>query len=200
MAPTPTAAVGAVRTVAPSYPQRLRDAANLLEALLALDGQQSIEVAADIPARLSTADGRYLRVTSDLVQGSDVEIPDAEWFLTQDQETGLVWTHVLGDAENGQPHSEAIALFNAFTLRKVRFELSDIRQTLSIIDYELCDPAVDQRYFRGPYGYHWTRTPAKDLKEYAWAVDFGDGDSARHRQSARSHARGVAPSQSLGLR
>lgn len=176
------------------------------EALL----EEEPAAAAAIPAKLSTADGRYQRVTADMVVGSLTDITDDAWRYTRDQETDLVWTHVLGDTESGQPWEGSMKIAQlprALGMTedpRVAFEAPDIRQLLSIIDYERYDPAVNPQAFRGPYGWHWTKTLCKrnDGKpaEYAWAVDLDVGNTLRYHRSYHFRVRACCPSQLLGLR
>jgi Asp-tRNA(Asn)/Glu-tRNA(Gln) amidotransferase A subunit family amidase len=190
--------MSAVQTSARQLLARGRDALRILEVLL--EDEPKLEA----PRVLKVADGRYRRLSGDLVAGTELAIPDSHWKFTLDQETGLVWTDTLGDLEDGQTHEASMKIAEAHQVNGVSFVAPTIRQQLSIIDYERYDPAVDTRFFRGPYGWHWTRTRAvkKDgsPSDYAWAVLLGGGSSDRDPLSGRFHVRACCPSQSLGIR
>ena len=172
----------------------------IAEALL----EEDVAGVTAIPPKLSSADGRYLGVTADLVTGRIDEFPATAWKFTWDQETDLVWTDVLGDAANGETHENSWKVAQAIQVRGVPFDTPDIRQLLSIVDYDHYDPAVDPKAFRGPYGWTWTKTLCKrnDKKpaEYAWAVLLDDGGTYRGLRSGHSLVRGCCPGQLLGLR
>lgn len=161
-------------------------------------------VEARYPLKLSSADGRFQRVTEDLVLGSLDEIPEDAWLFTRDQETDLVWTHVLGDAKNGQPHEESVRIAEAFHHRGVNFCMPEIRPVLSILDFDRYDPAVNPKAFRGPYGWLWAKTLCKRNDDkpavFAWAVYLDAGLANRNHRSYHGLVRGYCPSQSLGLR
>jgi hypothetical protein len=169
------------------------DVARLAESLLA-------ESATDIPRRLSVADGRYRRVDLEGSFGAAKTVPEDRWLATHDRETDIVWTHPFGNIEDGQNHETAMRIATAHTLLDVACDAPDIRQQLSIIDYDLYDPAVPTEYFRGPYGYFWTKTLAKHPAGCAWLVYVDTGHAYRLPQSNHDHVRGVVSGQSLGFR
>jgi hypothetical protein len=145
---------------------------------------------------LTKAAGRFVRLDGDR---EPCAADNEEWLVTLDRETGLLWTHPLdcGDV----PHAKAVGAAAAVRL----FDSNDwlaptIREQLSIVDYERCDPAVDPAYFRGPYGWHCTRTlSASSPSGYAWYVYLGYGGSDRNHQSFLGRVSAVVASQQLGL-
>lgn len=74
-----------------------------------------------------------------------------------------------------------------------------IQELLSIIDYGRCDPAVDTRFFKGPYGWTWTSTEAAAPAAHAWLVGLGGGDSSRGLQADLSHVRAVRAGQQFAF-
>jgi hypothetical protein len=148
------------------------------------------------PKRLPIAKGRFLRLDADREEVHDAAID--RWLVTWDRETDLVWTHALacGQVEHAKAleAAAAVRLFGSSA-----WLASEIRQTLTIIDYERCDPAVDPAYFRGPYDWLWTRTVAAAPSGFAWLVDLDGGGSDRSHQSAQGRVRAVLAGQQLGL-
>lgn len=114
--------------------------------------------------------------------------------------TELIWT--AGPLLDGKDltHAEAVKAAAAVDLLgKKDWRLPTIRELLSIVDYERCEPAVDPKHFRGPYGYTWSSTLAKAPAGYAWYVNLDNGNSNRYRQDYQYRALAVRAGQQLGL-
>jgi hypothetical protein len=115
-------------------------------------------------------------------------------------ETGLIWTAAALRDGAELTHAEAIQAATEVELLGAKVWRSpSIRELLSIVDYERCDPAVDSAHFKGPHGWTWSGTAAKAPAGYAWSVYLGAGYSSRARQSDRYPALAVRAGQQLGL-
>lgn len=163
----------------------------LLRLVDALDDEQSIAFgSAATAARLTKlgVDNRPL-----------LDPQDGEHVATHDALTGLTWLTAPVDCGE-KPWSEAIE-----EAKKVRvfgatdWRLPTIQELLSIVDYERFDPAVDPDFFKGPYGWVWSSTPAASPSDYAWSVFLYDGDSYRYGQAGHFRVRAVRAGQPLGL-
>lgn len=140
---------------------------------------------------------RFVKIAADGSLWMDPQ--DGEHVATYDRETGL--THLAAPVDCGdKPWAEAIE-----AAKKVRvFGATDwraptVKELISIIDYERCDPAVDPEYFKGPYEWTWTATPAKSPSDFAWYVFLGNGYVSRGSQSLHGQVRAVRAGQPLGL-
>lgn len=117
-----------------------------------------------------------------------------------DRKTGLTWT---ADAiAGGKYFNHADAMKACATLKlcgQQDWRAPTIEELLSIVDYARGEPAVDSDYFKAPYGWTWSSTPAKAPAGYAWGVYLGDGDSDRSGTDYHAHVRAVRAGQQLGL-
>lgn len=116
-------------------------------------------------------------------------------------ETDLIWTAApLRDGAD-MTHAEAIRAPSALhLLGRKDWRSPVIRELLSIIDYDRCEPAVDPAHFKGPYGWTASATIAKAPAGYAWFVSLDGGISYRLHRVDLNHALAVCAGQQLGLR
>ena len=94
-----------------------------------------------------------------------------------DNNTGLIWQKDADIAVHNW--AAAIALCEALEIGSlVDWQLPEKYELQSIVDYGRSNPAIDTTYFNfnGPAVEYWTRTPAASSAEWAWFVDFYDGD------------------------
>ena len=90
-----------------------------------------------------------------------------------DHQTGLEWSAgIIGESS----WTDAQKLAAGCTLLGKRdWRLPTVQELLTLVDYERCDPAVDPAFFRGPFGWTWSGTPAAGASGCAWSVSLVDG-------------------------
>jgi Protein of unknown function (DUF1566) len=114
--------------------------------------------------------------------------------------TGLIWTAAPLEGGKGYNHANAIkAAADLDLLGSKGWRLPTIQELLSIVDYGRCDPAVDPKHFKGPYGWTWSSTVAAAPSGVAWSVYLYFGYSSRDYQSLESHVLAVRAGQQFGL-
>jgi len=122
-----------------------------------------------------------------------------EHVATYDSETKLTWTAAplpCGDVTWDQAAAKVKKLR---LLGHSDWRLPTVKELISIIDYERFDPAVDPAFFKGPYGWTWSGTPAKSPSDCAWSVGLGGGFVYRFHQTYHLQVRAVRAGQPLGL-
>lgn len=128
-----------------------------------------------------------------------LDAQDGDHVATYDSRTNLTWLASplsCGEVPWAQAIKEAnkVRVFGATDWR-----LPTIKELLSIVDYDRYDPAVDPAFFKGPYGWTWSSTPAKSPSGYAWFVGLNGGGSVRGRQASHGRVRAVRAGQPLAL-
>ena len=132
--------------------------------------------------------------------GADGKPTTGEHVAVWDRQSGLI--HTAAPLLNGKEvnHADALKACAELTLLGHKgWQLCDVRDLLSIIDYDRYDPAVDPARFKGPYGWTWSSTIAKSPSVFAWYVGLGVGFSYGARQSGRFRVRAVRAGQALSL-
>lgn len=117
--------------------------------------------------------------------------------VTVDNVTGLIWASEWDGA--GCNHGgvfnwqSAVEWANNLTFAGYSdWRLPNIRELLSIVNYENYDPAINSTYFPGTrQGYYWSSTSYKrHPTRGVWCVDFrnghADGDAKRSLHSVRA--------------
>jgi hypothetical protein len=123
-----------------------------------------------------------------------------EHVVVRDRKTGLEWTAVPLEGGKEMNHADAMKACTAVQLLGHKdWRAPTIHELLSIVDYDLYDPAVPKAHFKGPYGWTWTSTPFKGNSGAAWFVSLGSGDSGWSGYDSRFLARAVRAGQPLGL-
>lgn len=132
---------------------------------------------------------RFLRLWPDAQDGEHVAV--------HDHQTGLEWSAgIIGESS----WTDAQKLAAGCTLLGKRdWRLPTVQELLTLVDYERCDPAVDPAFFRGPFGWTWSGTPAAGASGCAWSVSLVDGFSSRDYRSSHDHVRAVRAGQALAL-
>jgi len=119
----------------------------------------------------------------------------------RDNKTGLEWAADPVNGGKDMNHADAMKACAAVQLLgKTDWRAPTITELLSIVDYELHDPAVPKAHFKGHYGWTWTSTPYKgNPSGAAWVVSLGSGSSDWNYHVLGLHARAVRAGQPLGL-
>lgn len=133
--------------------------------------------------------------------GADGKPTTGEHVAVWDRQSGLI--HTAAPLLNGKEvnHADALKACAELTLLGHKgWQLCDVRDLLSIIDYDRYDPAVDPARFKGPYGWTWTRTPCTGGSSGAsWIVGLDGGGTNWSYHGSRHQVRAVLAGQQLGL-
>lgn len=131
---------------------------------------------------------------------SSGKLTTGEHVAVQDAKTGLTWMAEPVAKGKDLTHAEAMKACGAVDLfGHADWRAPTIEELLSIVDYTRYDPAVDSEYFKGPYGWTWSSTPAKAPAGFAWLVYLNFGLSNRGPMDLRFRVRAVRSGQQLGL-
>lgn len=171
----------------------LAPAPKLLRLVEALEGDE-----APLAFGMSAIAKRFTPIVQDGTPCMDPQ--DGEHVATYDAKTNLTWLAgpVEGDERTWQESIDAASKVRLFGFTDWRAPTID--EQLSIIDHTRSDPAVDSNFFKGPYGWTWTSTPAVAPAGCAWGVPLDDGGAFRLHQSSRGQVRAVRTGQPLGFR
>ena len=120
--------------------------------------------------------------------------------MVLDRTTGLVWSreNVSGGSMNWKAAAEACGklALGGFT----DWRPPTIRELLTLVDYDRHDPAIDTDAFKCDSSYYWTSTPLHSSPgDYAWVVNFDDGDAVWGFQDSVYRVRAVRSSQGFDL-
>lgn len=171
------------------------DASEVLAIASAISANEPRVTPLPAPARTMPPD-RFTRIGAD---GKPTLDAQDEWVAVYDAETDLTWT--AEPLKCGEvTHAEALkAAAECRLLKASDWRAPTIRELLSIVDYDRCDPAVNPEFFKGPYSWHWSSTVAKAPAGYAWFVSLDGGGSSRSVQSYPYHVRAVRCGQQFNL-
>jgi hypothetical protein len=102
-----------------------------------------------------------------------------------DNNTGLMWIKdhdamgTVGGVDWSSPMTWDDAIDNCEALDyagHTDWRLPNIKELMSIVDYEVYSPAINQTYFpNAQSGVYWSGTTYADWTDGAWDVGFGDG-------------------------
>jgi hypothetical protein len=148
-----------------------------------------------MPARAAAPDPRFVNLD---LHGRPTT--GRAWAAAFDRETGLVWMAAPLKGGEDMTHADGIkACAELDFLGVKKWRMPTVKELVSIVDYERCDPAVDPGHFGGPFGATWSSTIAKSPAGYAWFVYLGYGFVNRYYQGFRLHVRAVCAGELLGL-
>jgi len=104
--------------------------------------------------------------------------------VVTDSVTGLVWQ----DNETVEKTwVEAISYCEALTLGgNDDWRLPNKKELLSIVDYNTYNPAINSVFQNTTYYNYWSSTIYASNTNYAWSVDFYDGDTSYESKTSTS--------------
>ncbi len=112
-----------------------------------------------------------------------------------DNSTGLMWQK--NTSENEMTWKEALAYCEGLELGgHTDWRLPTIKELRSIVDYEKCDPAIDETVFPNTHSsIYWSGTTYADSTDNAWGVHFLGGYDHNYGKSTNGHVRAVRSGQ-----
>lgn len=165
-----------------------RTVLTLAQRVERLERLQAKQVIADATAAFGYADApRFTKL---------VEAGETTHVAVRDARTGLIWSAapLAGGDRNWKDAAKACA--DCRLLGHSDWRLPTITELLSIVDYDRHEPAVDPEFFKGPYGYTWSSTPAKwNPAGFAWGVYLVSGYSNLTHQASDFRVRAVRAGQ-----
>lgn len=96
-----------------------------------------------------------------------------------DLATGLVWQQKDANADNDDKSwADATSYCSNLVLgNKSNWRLPNIKELLSIIDYRVNNPAIDDAMFPSTLAeYYWSATSIASRNTDAWIIGFSNGD------------------------
>ena len=108
---------------------------------------------------------------------------------TTDNRTGLIWE---ADGASSSNWATALTDCQALALPGTGWHLPNIKELISIVDYNNSNPAINGSYFTNTQNaYYWTSTTFAASVSYAYIVSFGAGYASNDFKSSGYYVRCV---------
>jgi len=137
---------------------------------------------------------RFVKIGED---GKQLRLNAPAWVAVLDRETSLIWTR--DDLPCGSVNWKAAkkACTDLTLAGAADWRLPTRKELLTLVDDTRHSPAIDTTFFPAcKSDWYWTSTPAAySPGDYAWFVDFLNGNSDWDSQRSGYHVRAVRSSQ-----
>jgi Protein of unknown function (DUF1566) len=109
-----------------------------------------------------------------------------------DNKTKLTWQQVVPSTPSAWTSAKASCPGLGATLGGTGWRLPTVNELLSIVDYSVGQPSIDQAAFPStPSDYFWSASPAVGDPASAWAVTFTTGGASKQASSTPYYVRCV---------